>query len=284
MGMDALRFVICGSMTELEKVSEVSRPNRIAIALGDHADTLVMDRLLELRRRGVRVDDAVELYEALTGRVPVDLIDVKKMAFGKGLRLSPFAMAVSRCFGMLAAITFIFLLMPVFWIIALLINLESRGGVFYRQERVGLHGKSFHVFKFRSMYVDAEANSGPVWAQKGDSRVTKVGRVLRKFRLDELPQLWNVLRGEMCLIGPRPERPHFTASLAECLSYYDVRHSIRPGITGWAQVCADYGSSVEESKIKLEYDLFYLQNRSPLLDALILIKTIKIALFGRGAR
>jgi exopolysaccharide biosynthesis polyprenyl glycosylphosphotransferase len=283
-GMDALRFVACGYMTEFEKVSEMSRPDRVAIGLYDHADNLVMDSLLDLRRRGVRVEDAVGLYQSLTGRVPVDLINVREMAFGKGLRLSPIAMAVNRCFGMLAAITLITLLMPVLCLIALLIKLESRGGVLYHQERVGLHGRLFQVIKFRSMYINAEANSGPIWAKKGDPRVTKVGRVLRKLRLDELPQLWNVLRGEMCLIGPRPERPHFTASLAECLPYYDVRHSIRPGITGWAQVCADYSSSVEESKIKLEYDLFYLQNQSPLLDALILIKTVKIALFGRGAR
>jgi exopolysaccharide biosynthesis polyprenyl glycosylphosphotransferase len=283
-GMNNFSFAACGSMIDFEKISKSSRPDRIAVGLCAKAGSLPAMSLLELRRRGVRVEDAVELYQALTGRVPVEVIDATDMAFGKGLRLSPFAIAVSRHFGMLIAITLIVLLSPALLVIVLLIRLESRGSMFYQQERVGLHGKPFQIFKFRSMYVDAEAQSGPVWAKEKDPRVTRVGRVLRTLRLDEIPQLWNVFRGEMCLVGPRPERPHFTARLGECLPYYDVRHSVPPGITGWAQVCADYGSSVEESKAKLEYDLFYLQNQSLLLDAFILIKTAKIALFGRGAR
>ncbi len=282
--MDASAFTTCGFLPDFERVSESSRPDRIAIGLCPHATSLPAERLLELRRRGVRVEAAIDLYEALTGRVPVELIDIEEMAFGKGLRQSPFGILMNRACGAVVATILILLLIPLLLVIALCITFESKGGVLYRQERVGLYGRPFHVLKFRSMGVDAESHSGPVWAKDGDPRVTKVGRVLRTLRLDELPQLWNVLRGEMCLVGPRPERPHFTAKLRECLPYYDVRHSIPPGITGWAQVCTGYGSTIEESKIKLEYDLFYLQNQCQLLDALILVKTIKVALFGRGAR
>lgn len=282
--MEALAFATCGYMSDLERVSESSRPDRIAVGLYPQADALPAERLLELRRRGIRVDDAIELYQALTGRIPVELIDVNEMAFGRGLRLSPLAIRITRCTGAVVAMVLIILALPLLLLIALLIKFDSPGEIFYRQERVGLRGKPFQILKFRSMFVDAEAGSGPVWAKEMDSRVTRIGRVLRTLRFDEIPQLWNVFRGEMCLVGPRPERPHFTEKLTECMPYYDVRHSVPPGITGWAQVCAAYGSTVQESKIKLEYDLFYLNNQSPLLDALILVKTIKIALFGRGAR
>lgn len=165
-----------------------------------------------------------------------------------------------------------------------MIKLDSRGPVIYKQERVGLNGKVFFVFKFRSMRQDAEAGSGPVWAATSDSRVTRVGRVLRTLRLDELPQLFNILQGDMNLVGPRPERPHFVSQLKQDVPFYDLRHSIRPGITGWAQVSAGYGATIEESQEKLEYDLFYILNRSLVFDALIVIKTFKIMLCGKGAR
>jgi lipopolysaccharide/colanic/teichoic acid biosynthesis glycosyltransferase len=165
-----------------------------------------------------------------------------------------------------------------------LIKLDSKGPMFFKQERVGLDGKTFFAYKLRSMRVDAELLSGPVWATENDPRVTRVGRILRKLRLDELPQLWNVMRGDMSFVGPRPERPHFVEMLEQHIPYYALRHSVPPGITGWAQVCASYGSDIGESRVKLEFDLFYLKNQSPLFDALIMLKTVKIALFGRGAR
>jgi exopolysaccharide biosynthesis polyprenyl glycosylphosphotransferase len=183
-----------------------------------------------------------------------------------------------------AALVLLVVLIPFGLLVAIAIRLDSKGPVFYMQERVGYRGRVFRVMKFRSMRPDAESGSGPVWATDRDPRVTRVGAILRKLRIDELPQLFNILRGEMCLVGPRPERPHFVDLLERRIPYYDLRHCIRPGITGWAQVCATYGSNVDESRIKLEYDLFYVKNASLLFDLTILFKTVKVALCGRGAR
>ena len=224
------------------------------------------------------------MYESLTGRVPVELVAVERMAYGRGFGQSGLSKALYRVVEFLLAIAAIVVLMPLFVVIGLAIKLTSKGPILYQQERVGTFGKTFNTLKFRSMRADAEKLSGPVWATDKDPRVTTIGRFLRKARLDEFPQLWNVVRGEMHFVGPRPERPHFVAILREHIAYYDLRHSIPPGITGWAQVCASYGSNIEESRTKLEYDLFYLKNRSPLFDLLILFKTVKIAVFGRGAR
>ena len=247
-------------------------------------ETLPAKDLVEVRGMGVRVDDGSALYEAITGRVPVEAIPPVRLAFGKSFRLSTFSAITYRITGVFLSSIALILVSPTMLLLAILIKLDSKGPIFYKQERVGAHGKTFFAIKFRSMRTDAETLSGPVWATDDDWRVTRVGKILRKFRLDELPQFWNVIRGEMGLVGPRPERPHFVKMLCEHIPYYDLRHSIPPGITGWAQVCASYGSNVEESQVKLEYDLFYLKNRSPLLDALILFKTVKIVLFGRGAR
>jgi exopolysaccharide biosynthesis polyprenyl glycosylphosphotransferase len=184
----------------------------------------------------------------------------------------------------LLAVLFLILFGPLMLLVALLIKLDSKGPALYRQQRVGMNGLNFDVLKFRSMRVDAEQASGPVWATQEDPRVTRVGRYLRKLRLDELPQVINVLRGEMAFVGPRPERPHFVKQLKEQIPFYDLRHSLRPGITGWAQVSMHYGATVEDSRAKLEYDLFYIKNCSFSFDCLILFQTIKIVLFGRGAR
>jgi exopolysaccharide biosynthesis polyprenyl glycosylphosphotransferase len=173
--------------------------------------------------------------------------------------------------------------LPVALVTAALIKLESPGPALYRQERVGVNGRAFMIMKFRSMRSDAE-KSGPVWAQDNDSRVTRVGRVIRKIRVDEIPQFWNILRGEMNFVGPRPERPHFVKQLAEEIPYYEQRHLIAPGLTGWAQIKYPYGSSVEDARQKLQYDLYYIKNQSLVLDAVILFETVKTILFGRGAR
>jgi exopolysaccharide biosynthesis polyprenyl glycosylphosphotransferase len=173
---------------------------------------------------------------------------------------------------------------PLMVLIAIAIVIDSRGGALFRQVRVGMGGRTFEIIKFRSMCSGAESESGPVWAQDKDPRVTRVGRVLRKLRLDELPQLVNVLRGDMSIVGPRPERPHFVNMLSEQIPFYGLRHSVPPGITGWAQVCYPYGSTVDESRAKLEYDLFYVKNLSISLDLLILFSTLKIVLLGRGAK
>jgi exopolysaccharide biosynthesis polyprenyl glycosylphosphotransferase len=173
--------------------------------------------------------------------------------------------------------------LPIVLVTAIFIKLESRGPVFYKQERVGKNGRIFTLMKFRSMRVDAEQD-GPVWASKGDARTTRVGRVIRKVRIDEIPQFWNILKGEMSFVGPRPERPHFVAQLAEEIPFYQQRHLIAPGLTGWAQIKYPYGSSIEDARQKLQYDLFYIKNHSLFLDAIVLFETVKIILFGRGAQ
>ena len=173
--------------------------------------------------------------------------------------------------------------LPIALVTMMLIKLESPGPIFYKQERVGKNGKSFKIMKFRSMRVDAE-KEGPVWASSGDDRVTRVGRVIRKIRVDEIPQFWNILRGEMNFVGPRPERPHFVSQLAEEIPYYEQRHLIAPGLTGWAQIKYPYGASIEDARQKLQYDLYYIKNQSLMLDAIIMFETVKIILFGRGAQ
>ena len=279
-----LAFATCGHLGEFESVTRSFRPHRIAIGLQPDSAALSPKKLYEIRRSGVRVEDATELYASLTGRVPVELVAVDRMAYGRGFGQTSLSRLVYRVVEFLLALIGMLVLSPVFLLIALAVKLNSKGPVLYKQERVGAFGQTFNTLKFRSMRTDAESLSGPVWATDNDPRVTAVGRFLRKVRLDELPQLWNVVRGEMHFVGPRPERPHFVEMLSEHIAYYDLRHSIPPGITGWAQVCASYGSSIEESRVKLEYDLFYLKNRSPLFDLMILFKTVKIAIFGRGAR
>lgn len=277
-------FATCGTLEDVDAMCDVLRPTRIAVGAREFRNPRLPEKLLEFRRRRIHVQDAISLYETISGRIPVNYVDMQAMALGNAFCPHPFTFRIYRACGAIIACLVALLLSPLLLLIALAIKLDSRGPVFYKQERVGMDGQTFYAFKFRSMKTDAETATGPVWAQDNDPRVTRVGRVLRMLRLDEFAQIWNVVRGEMCLVGPRPERPHFTALLAQKIPYYDVRHSLPPGITGWAQVNASYGASVEESRIKLEYDLFYLNNQSPLLDAIIILKTIKIALFGRGAR
>lgn len=278
------RFAVVGNVDRLRELARSFRPDRIVISSEIGVSTVSAADLLALRRIGIRVQDAGELYESVTGRVPVESVRSNGLAFGAALIPTPMKRSLHRAASIVAAAALTILLTPVGILIALAVKLESAGPVFYTQERVGLGGRTFRVIKFRSMRQDAESASGPVWAVTKDTRVTRVGAVLRKLRLDELPQVINVLFGEMCLVGPRPERPHFVRMLEEKLPYYDVRHCIPPGITGWAQVCADYGSNVEESRTKLEYDLFYVKNASLLFDLLILFKTVKIVLCGRGSR
>ncbi|HZC44452.1 MAG TPA: sugar transferase, partial [Acidobacteriaceae bacterium] len=278
------RFAVIGTVDRLRDLARSFRPDRIVISSEIGISTISADDLLALRRVGIRVQDAGELYESVTGRVPVESVRSNGLAFGAALIPTAMERSIHRAASFLAAVVLTILLAPIGLLVAMAVKLESEGPVFYTQERVGLSGRTFRVIKFRSMRNDAETNSGPVWATAGDSRVTRVGAVLRKVRLDELPQMINVLRGEMFLVGPRPERPHFVRTLEEKIPYYDLRHCIPPGITGWAQVCADYGSNLDESRTKLEYDLFYVKNASLLFDLLILFKTIKIVLCGRGSR
>lgn len=279
-----LRFAVVGTVDRLRELAQSFKPDRIVISSEIGVSTVPATDLLALRRIGIQVQDAGELYESVTGRVPVESVRANGLAFGAALVPTPLERSFHRAVSFISAAILTVLLAPLGLLVAIAVKLDSPGSVFYTQERVGLSGETFRVIKFRSMRNDAESLSGPVWATTKDTRVTRVGAVLRKLRLDELPQVINVLRGEMCLVGPRPERPVFVRMLEEQITYYDLRHCIPPGITGWAQVCADYGSNVEESRTKLEYDLFYVKNASLLFDATILFKTIKIALCGRGSR
>jgi exopolysaccharide biosynthesis polyprenyl glycosylphosphotransferase len=198
--------------------------------------------------------------------------------------LTDIAYHIRRVLNLALALVGFVLALPIMILVALAVKLESRGPIFYTQERVGKNGRSFKIIKFRSMSATAERDTGPVWAEKADPRVTRIGRILRKLRLDELPQFVNVIRGDMNFVGPRPERPVFVEQLSEVIPYYQQRHLIKPGLTGWAQIKFPYGSSVEDAFEKLRYDLYYIKNRSFLLDAIIIFETVKTVLFGRGGQ
>ena len=274
-----------GPAQDIFSIIDKYRPTKVIVLDSFYLDPDIAHGLFDAKLRGLRVDDMRGLYERLASRVPVDLIGDEWLLLENGFNLTPgdslsrFKRAFDICFalGLLLATS------PILLLAALCVRLESPGPVIYRQNRVGLHGDEFMLYKIRSMRSDAEKN-GAVWASKNDPRVTRVGRFIRKTRIDELPQLVNVLKGDMSVIGPRPERMDFVKELAKKLPYYDVRHSVRPGITGWAQVCYPYGASLEDSRLKLEYDLFYIKHLSIMLETKILLKTIGVILFPKGAR
>lgn len=273
-----------GNLSELERIITETRPNRVIIALKERRQQLPIQTLLKFRMRGLLIEEAATLFQKITGKIPVESIHPSALIFADGFRQTTWQRIYGRVTGLVAATLMAILLGPFMLLIALLIKLDSKGPALYKQTRVGKNGQSFEIMKFRSMRVDAEALSGPMWAAEKDPRITRMGRILRKLRLDELPQLINVFRGEMSFVGPRPERPHFVEQLGKQIPFYDLRHAVRPGITGWAQVSLKYSATVEDSQEKLEYDLFYIKNFSLPFDFLILFQTIKIVMFGRGAR
>jgi sugar transferase (PEP-CTERM system associated) len=273
-----------GDLSQLESVVAKTEPDRIIIALRERRQQLPLNLLLRLRTQGLLIEEGSSLYQKITGRIPVESINPSSLIFSDGFQQSATRRVYARIFGFFGALFCLVLCGPIMLLVAIAIKLDSRGPVLYRQTRTGKNGAPFEIMKFRSMRTDAESSSGPVWAQKEDPRITRVGRFLRKVRLDELPQFLNVLYGQMGFVGPRPERPHFVEQLSKQIPFYDLRHSVRPGITGWAQVSCDYGATVEESKQKLEYDLFYIKNVSFYFDFMILFQTVKIVLFGRGSR
>ena len=260
------------------------RPSRIIVALTERRGRMPVAALLRMKSRGVRIHDGAEIYEAATGKVPVESLRLSWLLFSSGFQLSRLLVFSQRFTSLVVSILGLLLCLPLIPVIALGIRLTSPGGVFFRQKRVGLAGMAFDCYKFRTMRAGAESESGPKWAGKDDPRITPIGRFLRRSRLDEIPQLWNVLKGDMNLVGPRPERPEFMDWLKSEIPHYDLRHTVRPGLTGWAQIRYRYGSSVEDTKEKLCYDLFYIKNMSPGLDLLVLFHTMKIVLLGRGAR
>ena len=244
-----------------------------------------LNDLLKIKTTGVHVHDFSSFLERETGRVDLDSLNPSWLIFSDGFsagqRLSSLA---KRLFDVAASLLLLLLTLPLIALTALAVKMESKGPAFYRQRRVGLYGQPFDVIKLRSMRTDAEIGGIAVWAQKDDPRVTRVGRIIRKLRIDELPQAWSVLKGEMSFVGPRPERPQFVADLEQRLPYYAERHVVKPGITGWAQINYPYGASVEDAREKLEFDLYYAKNYTPFLDLLILLQTARVVIWPEGAR
>jgi sugar transferase (PEP-CTERM system associated) len=272
------------SDAELSRAVESHRVNRVIVAMGDRRGKLPVQLLLALKSRGVLIQDGTDVYEAATGKVPIESLRLSWLLFSEGFHVSRFLVVYKRLASILVSIIGLLFSLPLLPFVALAIKLTSPGPLFYRQKRVGQNDAVFDCYKFRTMRADAEADTGATWAMDDDPRITRVGHFLRLARLDEIPQLWNVLKGDMCLVGPRPERPEFVEGLSREIPLYHLRHAVRPGITGWAQVRYRYGSSVEDAKEKLRYDLFYIKNMSPGLDLLIFLQTVKIILLGRGAK
>ena len=240
--------------------------------------------LLDCRLSGVEITDLARYFERVHGQVPIESLKVSWLIYGQGFRQNVMRAIVKRSFDLVVSAVLIVLTAPIVALAALLIAVEGGGPVIFRQQRVGHRGRTFTVFKLRSMQQDAERDGKATWATVNDVRVTRVGRLIRRARIDELPQLFNVLRGEMSFVGPRPERPEFVAMLTEQIPFYAVRHSVKPGLTGWAQVRYSYGATVEQSVRKLEYDLYYVKNHTLLLDLVILLETVRVVLLGEGAR
>jgi sugar transferase (PEP-CTERM system associated) len=275
-----------GSAVDLAELDElVARDgiSRVVIAeLSAHSREKLAAALLDSRLRGLRVNDAVDFYEEFSGKIWVEALNPQWFVYTNGFNHSQARMCLERCVDLAFSLLLILLTAPLLVLIAIAIKLDSAGPVLFRQVRVGLHGKTFVIYKFRSMREDAELEAGSAWATVGDERVTRVGRLLRLFRLDEIPQAFNVLKGDMSMVGPRPERPCFVDRLAQVIPFYNLRHYLKPGITGWAQVMYRYGASVEDSYEKLQYDFYYAKHKSFHCDAAILLKTVRIVLFGRG--
>jgi sugar transferase (PEP-CTERM system associated) len=275
---------VSSSLERLSRAVEMLHVNRILVSLGDRRGNLPVEALLELKSRGVKIEDGADLYEAITGKVPFESVRLGWLLYSPSFCASRFLRVYKRLASIVVSIFGLAVTLPVVPLILAAIKLTSQGDALYKQKRVGLNGKVFDCYKFRTMRADAEADSGPTWAGDDDPRITAVGRFLRMTRLDEIPQLWNVLQGDMCLVGPRPERPEFVEWLSNEIPHYQLRNTVRPGISGWAQIRFKYSRSLEDSREKLRYDLFYLKNMSPGLDFLVFLETIKVILFGRGAQ
>jgi len=259
--------------------------SEVVLALEERRNALPLKDLLRIKTTGVHVNDISTFLERETGRVDLQSVNPSWLIFSDGFSSGRMLSGVfKRLFDITASLILLILAGPVILLTALAVKLESKGPAFYRQRRVGLYGVGFDCLKLRSMRQDAEVNGQAVWAEKDDPRITRIGRFIRKVRIDELPQCWSVLKGEMSFVGPRPERPQFVEDLEQQLPYYAERHMVKPGITGWAQINYPYGASIEDSRQKLEYDLYYAKNYSPFLDLLILLQTIRVVLWPEGAR
>jgi sugar transferase (PEP-CTERM system associated) len=274
---------IIGDQTQILDIATKEKVDRIIVALEERRGRFPDVQLLECKMRGIVVEEGIEFYEHLTGRLQVESIRPSFLIFSDGFKKSKLTMWMKGVIEFTLSLIGLILLFPLIIIISILIKIDSHGPVFYRQERVGERGKIFKLLKFRSMVENAETH-GPVWAEQDDKRMTRVGRWIRKSRFDEVPQLFNVLKGDVSFVGPRPERLYFVEQLRKEIPFYDQRLSVKPGVTGWAQIKYPYGASKEDAVEKLKYDLYYIKNLSPLFDLLIIFETIKVVLFRKGAR
>jgi sugar transferase (PEP-CTERM system associated) len=267
----------------LVEVVEKQKVHRVIVAMPDRRGTIPMQDLLNLRLKGVKIEEATSWLEKMSGKIEVENLYPSWLIFSHGFRRSSTFIVLRRLLSVVISLVGLILALPLFPIVMLIILLDSPGPIFYSQTRVGKGNRNFKVVKFRTMRQDAEVN-GAQWSQENDPRVTRMGRFLRRSRLDEIPQLWCVLKGDMAFVGPRPERPEFVEQLSKEIPYYGVRHMVRPGLTGWAQIKYKYGSTVADAREKLQYDLFYIKNASLGLDLLIMFQTIKTVILRRGAQ
>ena len=287
VGAPVINPGVVGTIDDIPSLSLRMHVDRVVVHLTDQRGKLPMEQLLDMRlRTGVLFDHLASVYEEYTGKIALENLRPSWLVFSTGFRQTRLMSLTKRTFDLIAAVCGLILASPLMLLSALLVKLESpRDPILYHQERVGLNGETFTIHKFRTMRTDAEARTGPVWSKgDGDPRITRVGRFMRHSRLDEIPQLWNVLRGDMSLIGPRPERPAFVEQLTRQIPFYGQRHVVKPGVTGWAQVRYSYGASVTDAIEKMQYDLYYVKHMSLRFDIMIALETIKIVVLRRGAR
>jgi sugar transferase (PEP-CTERM system associated) len=275
---------VLGNANDIRRIVSDQHVDRIIVGLSDRRGRLPIEELLAAKLSGVRVEDATTTYERLTGKILIDDLKPSWLIFSDGFRASRMTRFVKRMLDLALSLIGFIIASPLMALTALAIRLDSPGPVLYTQERVGENGRVFTVVKFRSMRIDAEETGRPMWARDKDDRITRVGRFIRLTRLDELPQLWNVVRGDMSFVGPRPERPFFVEQLSGEIPFYVQRHAVKPGLTGWAQVKYQYGSSIEDAMEKLRYDLYYIKHMSIFFDLTIVLDTVKVILFGKGAK
>ena len=275
---------VVGRVEDIRELAARHRATELVVSLSERRGVLPMRELLKCKLSGINVLDASCFYEKMVGKLLVENIQPSWFVYSSGFRNTPFRLFFKRILDVVCSVFGILVALPLFPLVALVVKFDSPGPVLFKQKRVGEGDRDFYILKFRTMCQDAEKKTGAVWATENDPRVTRVGNFLRKTRLDEIPQLFNVLRGDMSFVGPRPERPEFVSRLSETIPYYNKRHFIKPGVTGWAQICYPYGASEEDALEKLRYDLYYIKNYSILLDLSIILETVKTVIYGRGGR
>jgi sugar transferase (PEP-CTERM system associated) len=285
LGVSIVNPKVIGNYEDLPKLVADHRVDRIIVGLPDRRGKLPIKDLLDLKTRGVAIEEVATFYERVAGKIPLENLKPSWMVFNPGFTVSKQLLIEKRIISIMTSSLLLLFCSPIVLLLMILIKLDSKGPVFYRQERVGQDGKNFVLWKFRSMVTDAEVNTGPVWSDgaEKDPRITRIGKFMRRNRLDELPQLWNVFKGDMSFVGPRPERPNFVQQLTETIPFYSLRHIVKPGITGWAQINYGYAKTMDHAMEKLQYDLFYVKNMSWILDALIMLETVKTVLVKEGS-